>query len=203
MTDAMGTRTMPQRDEMVAAFLSRDGSYDGVFFTGVRTTGIFCRPTCSAKKPRKENVDFFPSTQDAPLAGFRPAAPWSRPAAARLAQAALAGLRRRAGETLDGSRSSSPGAQPGACSSVVSLPPWDDVSRLRARTQVGTGDGTDQTWLRSQSSSIPNGLRFLEWLQRCIQAVHGRSSVRFRRRENRDGHARHDPPRAHGGRVRR
>ena len=72
MTDAMGTRTMPQRDEMVAAFLSRDGSYDGVFFTGVRTTGIFCRPTCSAKKPRKENVDFFPSTQDALLAGFRP-----------------------------------------------------------------------------------------------------------------------------------
>ncbi len=57
---------------MIAAFLSRDGSYDGVFFTGVRTTGVFCRPTCSAKKPREENVDFFPSTSDALVAGFRP-----------------------------------------------------------------------------------------------------------------------------------
>ena len=57
---------------MIAAFLSRDGSYDGVFFTGVRTTGIFCRPACSAKKPREENVDFFATTRDALLAGFRP-----------------------------------------------------------------------------------------------------------------------------------
>ncbi|MCH7892136.1 MAG: MFS transporter, partial [Gemmatimonadetes bacterium] len=57
---------------MIAAFLSRDGSYDGVFFTGVRTTGIFCRPTCPAKKPREDNVEFFPSTQAAVLAGFRP-----------------------------------------------------------------------------------------------------------------------------------
>ena len=57
---------------MLAAFLSRDGSYDGVFFTGVRTTGVFCRPACSAKKPREENVDFFPSIRDALVAGFRP-----------------------------------------------------------------------------------------------------------------------------------
>ncbi len=57
---------------MIAAFLSRDGSYDGVFFTGVRTTGIFCRPTCSAKKPRRENVDFYPTTREALMAGFRP-----------------------------------------------------------------------------------------------------------------------------------
>lgn len=57
---------------MITAFLSRDGSFDGVFFTGVRTTGIFCRPTCPAKKPREDNVDFFPTTRDALLAGFRP-----------------------------------------------------------------------------------------------------------------------------------
>ncbi len=66
------TRTMPHRGEMIEAFLARDGSYDGVFFTGVRTTGIFCRPTCPAKKPREENVDFFSSTRAALLAGFRP-----------------------------------------------------------------------------------------------------------------------------------
>ena len=68
----MNTHTMPQRGDMIAAFLSRDGSYDGVFFTGVRTTGIFCRPACPAKKPREENVEFFSSTQAALLAGFRP-----------------------------------------------------------------------------------------------------------------------------------
>ncbi len=68
----MNTHTMPLRGEMIEAFLSRDGSYDGVFFTGVRTTGVFCRPTCSAKKPLEKNVEFFSSTQAALIAGFRP-----------------------------------------------------------------------------------------------------------------------------------
>ena len=68
----MNTSAMPLRREMIAAFLSRDGSYDGVFFTGVRTTGVFCRPTCPAKKPLEKNVEFFSSTQAALLAGFRP-----------------------------------------------------------------------------------------------------------------------------------
>ena len=68
----MNTHMLPDRGEMIAAFLSRDGSYDGVFFTGVRTTGIFCRPPCSAKKPRRENVDFYTTTREALMAGFRP-----------------------------------------------------------------------------------------------------------------------------------
>jgi len=68
----MNTRTMPLRGKTIEAFLSRNGSYDGVFFTGVRTTGVFCRPTCAAKKPREENVEFYSSTRAALLAGFRP-----------------------------------------------------------------------------------------------------------------------------------
>lgn len=68
----MDMQTLPPRGEMISAFLSGDGTYEGVFFTGVRTTGIFCRPTCSAKKPLAENVDFYPSARDALLAGFRP-----------------------------------------------------------------------------------------------------------------------------------
>ena len=68
----MNTQAMPHRGQMIQAFLSRDESYDGVFYTGVRTTGVFCRPTCPAKKPREENVDFFSSTRAALLAGFRP-----------------------------------------------------------------------------------------------------------------------------------
>lgn len=54
------------------AFMSGDTSYDGVFFTGVRTTGIFCRTTCPARKPKPENVEFFARTDDAVFAGYRP-----------------------------------------------------------------------------------------------------------------------------------
>jgi AraC family transcriptional regulator of adaptative response/methylated-DNA-[protein]-cysteine methyltransferase len=57
---------------MQKALRGRDASYDGVFYTGVKTTGIFCRPTCPAKRPRPENVEFFATAQDALLAGFRP-----------------------------------------------------------------------------------------------------------------------------------
>lgn len=63
---------LPERAEMMDAFLSRDASYEGVFVTGVVTTGIFCRTTCTARKPNPENVEFFPSAQQALLAGFRP-----------------------------------------------------------------------------------------------------------------------------------
>jgi AraC family transcriptional regulator of adaptative response/methylated-DNA-[protein]-cysteine methyltransferase len=64
--------SLPTRDEMVAAYLSRDAAYDGVFVIAVRTTGIFCRPTCPARKPRPENVEFYPSVRDALSAGYRP-----------------------------------------------------------------------------------------------------------------------------------
>ena len=68
----MNARALPSRTEMVSAYMNGDRSYDGVFFTAVRTTGIFCRPTCPAKKPRPENVDFYPSAREALLAGYRP-----------------------------------------------------------------------------------------------------------------------------------
>ena len=52
-------------DTMYNALLQKDSKFEGIFFIGVKTTGIFCRPTCTAKKPKKENVEFFPSTRDA------------------------------------------------------------------------------------------------------------------------------------------
>jgi AraC family transcriptional regulator of adaptative response/methylated-DNA-[protein]-cysteine methyltransferase len=67
---------MPQRGEIISAFRARDGSYDGVFLTGGRTTGVFCRTMCPAKKHREENVEFFSSTQAALLAGFRSCKRW-------------------------------------------------------------------------------------------------------------------------------
>jgi AraC family transcriptional regulator of adaptative response/methylated-DNA-[protein]-cysteine methyltransferase len=56
---------------MRKAFLAGDGSYDGVFFTGVKTTGIFCRPSCTARKPLPENVEFFASPREALFSGYR------------------------------------------------------------------------------------------------------------------------------------
>ncbi len=58
--------------EMTRAYLDSDASYQGLFFLGVRTTGIFCRPTCPARKPLPKNVEFFGSTRDALASGYRP-----------------------------------------------------------------------------------------------------------------------------------
>lgn len=63
---------LPARSTMLRAFAERDPSFEGIFYTAVRTTGIFCRPTCSARKPKPENVEFFPSPREALLAGYRP-----------------------------------------------------------------------------------------------------------------------------------
>jgi AraC family transcriptional regulator of adaptative response/methylated-DNA-[protein]-cysteine methyltransferase len=62
----------PSRKEMERAYLERDASYDGVFFLGVRTTGIFCRPSCRARKPLPQNVEYFAGARDAVFAGYRP-----------------------------------------------------------------------------------------------------------------------------------
>jgi AraC family transcriptional regulator, regulatory protein of adaptative response / methylated-DNA-[protein]-cysteine methyltransferase len=61
-----------ERNEMYNAFVERDPGFEGRFFAAVRTTGIFCRPTCRARKPKEENVEFFETTSDAICAGYRP-----------------------------------------------------------------------------------------------------------------------------------
>ncbi|MDX1991160.1 MAG: bifunctional DNA-binding transcriptional regulator/O6-methylguanine-DNA methyltransferase Ada [bacterium] len=53
------------------AVLMRDGQYDGAFYTAVRTTGVYCRPSCKARTPKRENVRFFETPQEAEAAGFR------------------------------------------------------------------------------------------------------------------------------------
>ncbi len=62
----------PGEREMERAFYARDESYDGVFFVGVRTTGVFCIPSCPARKPLVHNVRYFSSSAEAEGAGFRP-----------------------------------------------------------------------------------------------------------------------------------
>jgi AraC family transcriptional regulator of adaptative response/methylated-DNA-[protein]-cysteine methyltransferase len=63
---------LPSRSEMERAYLKSDATYDGVFLLAVRTTGIFCRPSCHARKPKPENVEFFPGAKEALFAGYRP-----------------------------------------------------------------------------------------------------------------------------------
>lgn len=63
---------LPTRQEMYHALLKRDCSYEGVFFAGITTTGIFCRPVCHARKPKEDNVEYFSSVREALLAGYRP-----------------------------------------------------------------------------------------------------------------------------------
>lgn len=62
---------LPPHAEMVRAMLERDTAYEGVFFTAVKTTGIFCRPACTARKPKPENVEFFAHADEAMSAGYR------------------------------------------------------------------------------------------------------------------------------------
>ena len=53
------------------AVAAKNRDLDGVFYFGVRTTGIFCRPSCSSRQPKRENVSFYPTADDARRAGFR------------------------------------------------------------------------------------------------------------------------------------
>src|SRR5438046_4687937 len=62
---------LPPREEMERAFANKDASYDGVFYVAVKTTGIFCRPSCPSR-PNPENVEFFGSIKDCLSAGYRP-----------------------------------------------------------------------------------------------------------------------------------
>ena len=67
-THASATVTDPRW----AAVVTRDPQADGKFFYSVRTTGVYCRPSCAARNARPENVAFHPTAEDAERAGFRP-----------------------------------------------------------------------------------------------------------------------------------
>ena len=60
------------KPEMWEAVQRSDASYDGLFFYAVKTTGIFCRPSCKSKPPKRENLCYFASGEEARAAGFRP-----------------------------------------------------------------------------------------------------------------------------------
>ncbi|MEL6713838.1 MAG: Ada metal-binding domain-containing protein, partial [Planctomycetota bacterium] len=63
--------TLPLTDERWAAIVDRDASVDGAFAYAVRTTGVYCRPSCGARTPNRENVALYPDPAAARAAGFR------------------------------------------------------------------------------------------------------------------------------------
>ncbi|WP_367068709.1 AlkA N-terminal domain-containing protein [Oryzisolibacter sp. LB2S] len=84
----MATEDLTDDDARYLALKARDARFDGRFFTGVTSTGIYCRPVCAVRTPRRENCRFFALAAQAESAGFRPclrcrpelapqAAPWT------------------------------------------------------------------------------------------------------------------------------
>ena len=64
--------TIETKHEFYQALVNKKTEYEGVFFVGVKTTGVFCRPTCPARKPKFENCEFYKTAQEALLASYRP-----------------------------------------------------------------------------------------------------------------------------------
>ena len=65
-------RTLPTPEILYQALLDKDSRFEGIFVAAIKTTGIFCRPTCHAKKPKARNVEYFNTAQEALLHGYRP-----------------------------------------------------------------------------------------------------------------------------------
>lgn len=63
---------LPEFDVCYRALVARDGRFDGLFFVGVRSTRIYCRPVCTARTPKAASCAFFPAAASAERAGFRP-----------------------------------------------------------------------------------------------------------------------------------
>jgi len=71
-SEIMGNVTRLDPETAWAAFNRRDRSWDGRVIGAVKTTGIYCKPSCPARRPKRENVEFFSSAAEARSAGYRP-----------------------------------------------------------------------------------------------------------------------------------
>jgi methylphosphotriester-DNA--protein-cysteine methyltransferase len=78
-----GTRALPPNEKRWQSVQTRDRGADGAFVYAVRSTGIYCRPSCASRKPRREQVEFFSLPAAAEQRGFR-ACLRCRPRLARL-----------------------------------------------------------------------------------------------------------------------
>ena len=68
----MSTYRLPSPEICDRARAAKDPRFDGLFFTAVRSTGIYCRPVCPAPTPKRQNIRYYPSAAAAASAGYRP-----------------------------------------------------------------------------------------------------------------------------------
>ncbi len=68
----MTTENLPDIKTMYKALVAKDSTFEGIFIVGVKTTGIFCRPTCTARKPKQINTEYFANVKEALHCGYRP-----------------------------------------------------------------------------------------------------------------------------------
>lgn len=68
----MSTNLNLSFEEMWEKIINCDRKYDGIFFTAVKTTKIYCRPSCRSRKPKKKNVEFYYDRNEVEKAGYRP-----------------------------------------------------------------------------------------------------------------------------------
>ncbi|MFA8343714.1 MAG: bifunctional transcriptional activator/DNA repair enzyme AdaA [Rhodothermaceae bacterium] len=66
------TKHLPSKTEMYKALIERNSAYEGIFYAAIKTTGVFCRPTCFARKPKEENIEYFSTIKEALDNGYRP-----------------------------------------------------------------------------------------------------------------------------------
>ena len=168
----MATTTLPPQAEMYHACRDRDAAYDGVFFTAVRTTGIFCRPTCPAKKPRRQNVEFYPTVRNALLAGYRPckrcrpmepngtAPSWLEPLIEQVGRDPLRRWREADLRSL--------GLAPNRVRRWFLAESWNDVSCVPTRTAPGSRLGQDQGGRRSHCGGLRSRLRIAQRIPRGV-----------------------------------
>jgi AraC family transcriptional regulator of adaptative response/methylated-DNA-[protein]-cysteine methyltransferase len=71
ISEARRSRMQIGSDERYRAVIERDGSFDGRFYTGVLTTGIYCKPSCTSRPPLRKNVRFVETREAAEAAGLR------------------------------------------------------------------------------------------------------------------------------------
>ena len=72
MKQTIPEKVLPPAKEIERAYKESNELYDGIFYLGVKSTGIFCRPSCPARKPLAKNVEYFATPKEALFAGFRP-----------------------------------------------------------------------------------------------------------------------------------
>ncbi|MGE0301431.1 MAG: bifunctional transcriptional activator/DNA repair enzyme AdaA [Phycisphaerales bacterium] len=134
---------------MYDAVVRRDTSFVGVFFLGVRTTGVFCRPGCGAKVPLLKNIVFFSGAKDALLAGYRPCLrcrpmdpPGARPAWVDRLIAAVEGSGTEQQSSTIATRSETRARRP----TVAALPHRLSAAHLRA---MGIHPATAARWFKT------------------------------------------------------